>query len=304
MSSETTTFDQVSTSGAPGAAILRSLIKRQRSERRWEKASLAIGAGLIGLLAVLAFAHPLLGLPGPDEQNLAEVLQAPSSAHFFGTDTVGRDIFSRCLAGLQLDLLVAVEVTLLSVVIGIAMGTLAGFFGGLADTLIMRLADIVLALPFMVLVIAVIAAFGPGLTGVYVAVPLAGWAVYARFTRAEMLSIRERDFVNAARTLGYSRRRILLRHALPNVIQPAIVYCTIDVVFNIVLLASLSFLGLGVQPPTAELGGIISEGQEYVLSAWWISVLPGFVLVLVGIGFSLIGDGLAARLGQDVSWGK
>ena len=284
--------------------LLAALIRRSRAEARWERRTFYAGISIVVFLILVSILHPLFGLPGPNEQDLNAVLSAPSGAHPFGTDDVGRDIFSRCLSGLALDLRVAVEVTAASVLIGVALGTLAGYSGGIADTVIMRMADIVLAFPFLVLVIAVIAAFGPGLTGVYIAVPLAGWALYARFTRAELLSIRERDFVNAARTLGLSRRRIILRHALPNAIQPAIVYSAIDVVFNIVLLASLSYLGLGVQPPTPELGSIISEGQQYILSAWWISALPGAVLVVVGTGFSLLGDGLAAKFGQSVSLGK
>lgn len=294
----------LASSGATAEAIGRALARRRRADRRWERLSLGIGVGIVAALVLLAIFHPLLGLPGPDAQDLNAPLAGPSAAHLFGTDDVGRDIFSRCLAGLALDLRVSIEVTGLSVMIGISLGALAGFLGGFVDTLVMRLADVVLAFPFMVLVIAIIAAVGPGLTGVYIGIPAAGWAMYARFTRAEMLSIRERDFVNAARTLGYSNRRILFRHALPNVVQPGIVYSTIDVVMNIVFLATLSYLGLGVQPPAAELGSIISDGQQYVLSAWWISVLPGALLALVGIGFSLLGDGLVARLGQDVAWGK
>jgi peptide/nickel transport system permease protein len=294
----------VSSSGRVGDAIASALARRQRSERRWARGSFIAGVTIIGLLVLVALLHPLLGLPGPDTQNLNDTLVGPSGSHLFGTDDVGRDILSRCLSGLALDLRVSVEVTGLSLLIGVAAGAVAGFFGGVVDTLIMRLADVVIAFPFMVLVIAIIAVFGPGLTGIYIGVPAAGWALYARFTRGEMLAIRERDFVNAAHTLGFGRRRILLRHALPNAVQPAIVYSTIDVVLNIVLLASLSYLGLGVQPPTADLGSMISDGQQYVLSAWWFVLCPGLVLVLAGVGFSLIGDGLAARLGQNVRWGK
>ena len=271
---------------------------------RWARVSFGLGIVIIVGLAFVAAIHSFLGLPSPNEQDLLAALSPPSSTHLLGTDDVGRDILSRSLAGLGLDLQVAVEVTALSVVIGIAAGSIAGFFGGVVDIVIMRLADVVIAFPFMILVIAIIAIFGPGLTGIYVGVPAAGWALYARFCRGEMLSIRERDFVKAAHTLGFRRSRILLRHALPNVVQPAIVYSTIDVVLNIVLLASLSYLGLGVQPPAAELGSMISDGQQYVLSAWWIVLCPGLVLVVVGVGFSLVGDGLAARLGQNVSWGK
>ncbi len=294
----------LASSGAAADAIVKGLARRRRAERRWQRLSLRSGLVLIGGLVILAIIHPLLGLPGPDSVDFNAPLSAPSTAHLFGTDDVGRDILSRSLAGLGLDLRVAVEVTALSLAIGVGMGALAGFAGGFIDTLVMRVADVVLAFPFMILVMAIIAAFGPGLTGVYVGIPAAGWAVYARFTRGEMLSVRERDYVNAARTLGFPTYRILVRHALPNVVQPAVVYSTVDVVQNIVFLATLSYLGLGVQAPTPELGSIISGGQQYVLSAWWIAVCPGLVLVVVGLGFSLIGDGLAARLGQDVSWVK
>lgn len=284
--------------------IAIALARRRRSDRRWARISFGAGVVIISCLVILAVIHSWLGLPGPNEQNLLAPLNAPSAAHPFGTDDVGRDILSRSLAALGIDLRVAVEVTALSVGIGIALGAVAGFFGGIVDIVIMRLADVVIAFPFMVLVIGIIAIFGPGLTGIYVGVPAAGWALYARFSRGEMLRVRESDFIKAAYTLGFHRRRILLRHALPNVVQPAIVYSTIDVVLNIVLLASLSYLGLGVQPPTAELGSMISDGQQYILSAWWMVLCPGAVLVVIGVGFSLVGDGLAARLGQNVSWGK
>jgi peptide/nickel transport system permease protein len=289
----------VASPAASSEAIAAGLIRRRRADRRWERASLLFGVGTIGTLTLLALVHPLLGLPEPNAVDLNAVLSPPSAAHPFGTDDTGRDILSRCLSGLGLDLRVAVQVTALSLIIGIAMGALAGFLGGSVDTAIMRLADVMLAFPLIVLVIVVIAVFGPGLTGVYIGVPAAGWPVYARLTRAEMLTIRERDYVSAARTLGYPTKRIFFRHALPNVIQPAVVLSSIDVVMNIVLLATLSFLGLGVQPPTAELGSIISDGQQYMLDAWWIAVLPGIVLVIVGLGFSLIGDGLASRLRLD-----
>jgi peptide/nickel transport system permease protein len=166
----------------------------------------------------------------------------------------------------------------------------------------MRFGDVVLAFPFMVLVIAIISVVGPGLVGVFIGVPLVGWAFYARFTRAEMLAVREREFIQVTETLGYSRSRILLRHALPNVWRPSLVYCTVDMVLNIVLLASLSYLGLGVQPPTPELGSIISDGQIYLQTAWWISTLPGAVLVLIGVGLALIGDATAELSGAEQTW--
>ena len=156
----------------------------------------------------------------------------------------------------------------------------------------------VVAFPFIVLVIAVIAIVGPGLLGVYIGITVVGWALYARLTRAEVLVLKEQQFVLAGTSLGYSQTRIMFRHILPNVIRPNLVFSTLDIVLNILVLASLSFLGLGVQPPTAEWGLMVAEGQTFLLTAWWISTLPGLVIVLAGVGFSLVGDGLADRLGR------
>jgi peptide/nickel transport system permease protein len=295
---------QAAATFGPAEVVVSRLLRRRRSERRWERHSFHAGIAIVVCLVGLALFHPFLGLPGPNEQDLAQTLSPPSFEHLFGTDDVGRDVFSRCLSGLALDLEVAISITALSLFIGVAAGALAGYFGGVTDSVIMRAADVVLAFPEMVFVIAIVAVVGPGVTGVYIAIPAVGWALYARVVRGEMLSLRERDFINAARTLGYGRARILMRHALPNVVRLAIVYSAIDVVLNVVVFATLSFLGLGVPPPTPELGAIINEGQPYVLTAWWITVFPGVVLVIIGIGFSLIGDGLAAKLGQDVQWGK
>lgn len=281
------------------ATRLRRL-RTPRAARRHPRASLIVGVSIILGVLLLGVLRPLMGLPAPDTQNLADVLASPSWAHPFGTDNLGRDVLSRTLAAAHLDLAVAIALTLMSLASGVLLGALAGFGGRRTEAVIMRLADAMLAFPFMILVIAVVAVFGPGLKGVFVGVPLAGWAIYARVTRSEMLVVREKDYMLAARTLGYSRSRMLLRHALPNVWRPALVLSTADVVLNLVLLASLSYLGLGVQPPTPEWGGIIADGQQYLLQAWWISTLPGLVVVLVGAGFSLIGDGLADLLGQEV----
>lgn len=285
--------------------VVARILKRRRAERRWSRLTLIAGAAIVVIVVGITLLLPLFAFAGPNVQNYSATLAPPSWAHPFGTDDVGRDVFSRTLAGLSLDLRVTAEVTGLSFVLGVTFGALGGFFRGWLDVLIMRLADIVLAFPFMVLIIAIIAVFGPGLKGVYVGVPTVGWALYARFTRAEMLSIRERDFISAAKTLGYSRWRVLLRHALPHTVRPAVVYVTIDGVLNVVLIATLSFLGLGVQPPTAELGSIISEGQSYFLTAWWISTLPGLMLVVMGVGVALVGDGLAGLLGEgEPAWLK
>jgi peptide/nickel transport system permease protein len=278
----------------------RALARRGTAQRRWARIALVTGASIVVIVLLLSLLQPLLGLPAPNKQDLDTVLTGPSLAHPLGTDDLGRDMLSRTLTAGRLDLAVAGLVTLLSVVIGVVLGAIAGFFGGFIDAVIMRVADVVLAFPFLVLLLAIVAIFGPGLTGVYVGVPLVGWALYARLTRAEMLVVREKEYVLAARTLGFSTWRTLIRHAAPNVWRPALIYSMADIVLNIMLLATLSYLGVGVQPPQAEWGGLIADGQEYLLQAWWISTLPGVVVVFVGIGFSLAGDAIADLLGEEV----
>jgi peptide/nickel transport system permease protein len=276
------------------------LLRRGRRDRRWSRVTLYVGLALLAAVLLGSVLQPILPIPSPDHQDYGAVLQGPSFAHLFGTDSLGRDVFSRTLAAGRLDLRVAVLVTAISVVIGVVMGCIAGFFGGKIDVVIMRMADVVLAFPFLVLILAIVTVFGAGLSGVYIGVPLTGWALYARLTRAEMLVVREKEYVLAAQTLGFGQRRTLLRHAAPNVWRPALVFSTADVVFNIMLLATLSYLGVGAQPPTPEWGAIIAEGQSYLLTAWWISTLAGLVVVLVGVGFSLVGDAMADILGEEV----
>jgi peptide/nickel transport system permease protein len=175
----------------------------------------------------------------------------------------------------------------------VLIGAVAGYFGGLVDAVIARIIDTMIAFPFMVLVIAVIAIVGPGVKGVLIGVPVIAWALYARLARSEMLVLREQPFMLATIALGYSRRRAILRHAVPNLLRSSLIYSTLDMVVNLLLLASLAYLGLGAQPPNAELGSIIADGQSTLLSAWWITTLPGLVVVLFGIGAGLLGDGLS-----------
>jgi peptide/nickel transport system permease protein len=278
--------------------LLRHLERRARSERRWAATSLWVGVAIIGLVFLCAIFAPLITPSGPNEQDLLNTLQHPSWAHPFGTDNLGRDIFSRTVYAARIDLLVGLVTTYVPLVLGVGLGLIAGYRGGWLETVVMRAVDVVVAFPFIVLVIAVIAIVGPGLLGVYIGITVVGWALYARLTRAEVLVLKEQQFVLAAESLGYSNTRILLRHILPNVLRPNLVFSTLDIVLNILVLASLSFLGLGVQPPTAEWGLMVAEGQTFLLTAWWISTLPGFVIVFAGVGFSLIGDGLADRLAE------
>jgi peptide/nickel transport system permease protein len=274
------------------------LRRRARADRRWASWTLWIGAGILGVVALAAIFAPLVAPYAPNQQNLADAFQSPSWGHLMGTDNLGRDIFSRVVYAARVDLQIGVITTYVPLLTGVVLGAIAGYFGGWVDTVIMRLVDVVIAFPFLVLVIAILAVVGPGLKGLYIAVLAVGWSMYARLTRAEMLVLREQQFVLAAESLGFSHRRIIFRHAVPNLLRPNIVFSMADFVLNILLAASLSFLGLGVRPPTAEWGAMVAEGQNFLLNAWWITTLPGLVIVIVGIGLSLIGDGLAERLGE------
>ena len=280
------------------AHLLQVLERRSRSERRWGAVVLWIGVAIVGLLTLAAVLAPVLFPQGPNHQDLLNTLQPPSLTYPFGTDNLGRDIFVRSIFAARIDLMVGLITTYVPLALGVFLGLLAGYRGGWLETVVMRAVDVVVAFPFIVLVIAVIAIVGPGLLGVYIGITVVGWALYARLTRAEVLILKEQQFVLAGKGLGYSQGRILFRHLLPNVIRPNLVFSTLDIVLNILVLASLSFLGLGVQPPTAEWGLMVADGQTFLLTAWWISTMPGLVIVLAGVGFSLVGDGLVDKFGQ------
>lgn len=257
--------------------------------------SVKIGGTILSVLVLAALFAPILAPYGPNELDFNAVLSPPSPQHLMGTDDTGRDLFSRTLYGLRLDLLVVFAVTYVSLPIGVLCGAIAGYFGGAVDSIFSRLGDVMIAFPFIILVIAIVAIVGPGIEGFLIGVPIAAWALYARLARAEMLVVREQPYMMATTALGYSKTRAILRHGLPNVIRPCLVYSTIDLVGNLILLAGLSYLGFGVQPPTAELGSIIADGQGYLLTAWWIATLPGLVLVFFGVGVGLIGEGFSDR---------
>lgn len=279
------------------AASPRNLLSSfRRSRRRTAGRTLWIGIGLV-LLVLVASAIGHFVLPNPNTQDLNATLAAPSLDHPFGTDQLGRDVLSRTLAATWLDLGLAVGVTFASFAIGLLVGAFAGYLGGWAERLAMRLVDIAIAFPEMILVLAIVAVLGPGVTSLVIAFVATGWSFQARFARAEMLVLRERQFVQAAQTLGFSRRRVILRHATPNLLRPLVVHSMSAVVLTVLGIATLTFLGLGVPPPTPEWGAIIASGQSYMLTAWWISTLPGLVVVIVGFGFVMIGDALSERLG-------
>ena len=285
---------------APLAGVTAARLRRRAaSERRWATVTLWAGLAIVAAIVFISVAAPLLGFVEPNHQDLAHALEAPSIQHPFGTDTLGRDILTRVVYGGRIDLTFAVVTTIVPFAFGALVGAFAGYLGGWLDTVVNRLVDIVVAFPFIVLILAIVAIAGPGLTGAYIGVFAVGWALYARLTRGEMLVEREREYILAAQTLGYSTPRIVFRHALPNVLRASIVFSMADIVLNILLLSALSYLGLGARPPSPEWGALVSEGKDVLLTAWWVATLPGLVIVLVGIGFSLIGDGIADRFGRD-----
>ena len=275
------------------------LHRRATSERRWSNVTFYVGIGILVAAALAAIFAPLIAPYDPNQIDLESRLLPPSVEHAMGTDTFGRDIASRVIYAIQLDLRVIFLITYVPLVIGILIGAFAGYYGRWLDSLAMRLVDVAISLPFLVLVLAIVAIVGAGLTGIYIGVLMVGWALYARLTRGEMLVLREQDFMLAARGLGYSTGRIVFRHAMPNLLRSNIVFSAADLVLNLLLLASLSYLGLGVQAPTPELGSMVAEGQNVLLQAWWVATLPGLVIVVLGASFSMIGDGLADRLGRQ-----
>ncbi|MBI1962283.1 MAG: ABC transporter permease [Candidatus Rokubacteria bacterium] len=258
----------------------------------------AAGGAFVAALVLAAAAAPWLAPRDPIRQSLRARLAAPAlaapdgPARLLGTDHLGRDVLSRMLYGARVSLVVGFAAVLLGGVVGAALGLLAGFRGGFADTVIMTLADAQLAFPFILLAIGIIAVLGPSFPTLIVVIGLSGWVGYARVLRAQVLVLRSREFVDAIYALGGSAARIVLRHILPNVTSSIVVIATLELARAIVLEATLSFLGLGVQPPTPSWGGMIHEGREYLDSAWWISTCPGLALMLTSLVVSRTGDWL------------
>ncbi|CAD6559179.1 putative D,D-dipeptide transport system permease protein DdpC [Paraburkholderia hiiakae] len=254
--------------------------------------SLQVGLAMLAVLVLAALFGPSLVAHDPLAVDLGQSLQAPGAGSLLGTDELGRDVLARVLAALRTDLVVVAICVALPFVIGTAIGLVSGYFGGWVDRVIMRLVDILWAFPFYVLVISIVGALGPGTGNMYLAFSLVVWISFARIVRGEVLLVRRLEYTQAVRVLGYSHARIMLRHVLPNVITPAIVFMMSDVVLTILAVTSLGFLGLGIQPPTPELGIMISEGRTFIQDGWWISVFPGLAIVYIGMTFTLIGDGL------------
>jgi peptide/nickel transport system permease protein len=251
-----------------------------------------VALALIAMLAACALLAPLLAPYDPLAQDLAVRLKPPSPEHWLGTDSLGRDIASRILYGARISLVIGVVVVGSAGVFGTFVGLVAGYAGGLVDEALMRLTEVFLAFPALILAMAIAGALGPSLTNAIIAIAAVTWAVYARLTRGQILSLRRREFVEAARAMGASRMRIILRHLLPNTLAPLMVQASFDMGSSIIAAAGLSFIGFGAQPPTPEWGVMISEGRNFINTQPWLSLFPGLAILLAVGSFNLLGDGL------------
>lgn len=287
--------------GSRGAAALTGGNAHVRSEwsRRWRRFRQnrlsVVGAGIIVFLILVAIIGPIVA-PYPRDAtgavHIPDRLLHPSSAHWMGTDEVGRDILTRLLVGSRLSLGAGFLVLVIATTIGMVLGMVSGFFGGVVDMLIQRLTDIFLTVPGLILAMAVSASLGPSLINVMWAISLVWWPGYCRLTRAEVLRRKEDAYIEAARAIGAPSRRIILRHILPNIFTPVLVKASMDIGFAVLTLASLGFIGLGAQPPDPDWGKMIADGRRYLPESWWLTLFPGFAIFLTVFGFNLLGDGI------------
>ncbi|RVL95346.1 ABC transporter permease, partial [Sinorhizobium meliloti] len=254
--------------------------------------TILIAVVILGGWLVIALAASAIAPYDPNAVDIMNMLSPPNAAHLFGTDQVGRDVFSRVLFASRVDLLLCVAGVLPPLLIGTIIGLLSGYFGGAVDTVFMRIYDLTVAFPFFVLVLAIVGVLGPGLLNFILALALVGWVSYARLVRAQVLTIRESEYIQAAKCLGYRPATILSHHVLPNAIGPVIAYAASDAVLVMLAGASFGFLGMAAQPPLAEWGVMIADGQAFVQQAWWICLFPGLAAISLGLGFALLGDGL------------
>jgi peptide/nickel transport system permease protein len=281
--------------GAPASAPLIG----GRGRRLVRRSVLAtIGAVIVGLVVVAALAAPLLATSDPTEQDLAVVLKPPfwledgSLQHPLGTDHLGRDVYSRLIYGAQISLTISVMAALLGAAVGVAAGLVAGYRGGRLGAVIMRIVDLNLAFPLILLALAVVALLGANLKNLIIVMTITTWMIYARVVRGLTLALREREFVQAVRALGAPDARIIARHILPNLLAPVLVIWTLEVARVILMESALSFLGLGVPPPTPTWGRMLAEGRDYLTVAGWIAIFPGIAIMVTVLGINFLGDGL------------
>ena len=265
--------------------------------RYFKRNTLAVGglAFILIIFLVAGFAS-FMAPYDPGKTDVSLKLRAPSPQHVLGTDQLGRDVFSRMLYGSRISLSVGFVAVAISILIGILVGALAGYYGGWTDSLLMRFVDIMICFPSFFLILTVVALLGPSLVKVMFVIGITSWMGTSRFVRAEFLSLRERDFVQAAKALGVKDLRIIYRHILPNALAPVFVTATLDVATAILVEAGLSFLGFGAQPPAPSWGNILTEGRTYIFDAWWLTIFPGFAILITVLSFNLLGEGLRDAL--------
>jgi peptide/nickel transport system permease protein len=257
---------------------------------------LVAGGAMLAVLVAGALLGPLVSPYDPNAHDFDALLRPPELAHPFGTDNFGRDVLTRVLYGAAIDLRIGLLAVVFPFVFGSLVGAAAGYYGGWVETLVMRVVDVIIAVPFLVLVIAVVAFLGPGEVNVLLAIGGVQWVTYARLVRGEVLREKNLEYIAAGRALGFRRWRLLLGHVLPNAIPPAVIFVASDVVLVILTTAALGFLGLGVRPPAPEWGMMISEGREFLATGWWVATMPGFACMYTGLAFILLGDGVADLL--------
>lgn len=278
-------------------------LKKKNSFQRWTRMLLKSKTGTVGMLIVLVvtFVSVFAGYLAPYDPAIIDptkILKPPfwldggSTANVLGTDNLGRDILSRIIYGSRVSLLVGVASVILAGIIGVFVGLVAGYYGGWLDTVLMRLVDSFLSIPNILFALVFLSVFGPSVPTLIIVLGITNWVAYARIVRGETLSIKEREFVKAARSIGVKNNKIIGRHVLPNVISSFIVISTLSVATTIILEASLSFLGLGVQPPTVSWGGILSDGRDYLATSWWLATFPGIAITVTVLGIIFLGDWL------------
>lgn len=258
------------------------------------------GAIVVLLMLAVALLAPVIVHYSPNEINAWAVLEPPSLKHWFGTDDLGRDVFSRIIYGARISLLVGFVAAGIAVLIGTILGVVSGFYGGWIDNILMRVVDIMFCFPTFFLILAVITFLRPSIWYIMIVIGLTGWMGVARLVRAETLSIREMDYIMAARCIGCSDRRIIFRHILPNAVSPALVAATLGIAGAILTESALSFLGIGVQPPTPSWGNILTSGKDYIEFAWWLSLFPGLAILVTVLAYNLLGEGIRDALDPRV----
>jgi len=292
--SDASTFDNSKTeikSPNPRFRNVRMVLKRLKHNK-----SAVVGGSLILFFIIVAIIGPFLTPYGPDTQNVINKLQGPSAEHWLGTDHFGRDIFSRIIHGTGITLLVGFFAVALGATLGVFLGIVAGYYGGRTDSIIMRLMDILLAFPGILLALAIVTVLGGSLVNVIIAVAISSIPIFARIVRGSTLSVKNLEYIDAMKALGASDARIIFKHIFPNITSPIIVQATLSIATSIISAAGLSFLGLGAQPPTPEWGAMLSDGRNYLYNAPHVALFPGIAIVIVVLAFNMLGDGLRDAL--------